>query len=88
LNNQKAETNDNFLAMILDQINVIQSDNDCRVISAFKHVCKDRSFKTFMPIEDVKVLYINNTSFVNVKGVGQVESFFTSSKTLILNDIK
>ena len=51
-----AKTKDNTVAMILDQINVVQSDYDWWVDSgASKHVCKDRSFfKTLDPVEDGK----------------------------------
>jgi len=75
LNNQKVKTKDNFVAMINDQINIVQSDNDWRVdSSASKHICKDRSlFKTLVPVEDGEVLYIGNSSTVDVKGIGQVE---------------
>ena len=89
LNNQKVKTKDNFVAMINDQINIVQSDNDWRVdSSASKHVCKDRSlFKTLVPVEDGKVLYMGNTSIVDVKGIGQVKLVFTFEKSLILNDV-
>ena len=58
--------------MINDQINIVQSDNDWWVDSdASKHVCKDRSlFRTLVPVEDEKVLYMGNTSTVVVKGIG------------------
>ena len=45
LNNQKAKIKDNFVAIINDQINIVQSGNDWWVdSSASKHMCKDRSF--------------------------------------------
>ena len=45
LNHQKAKTKDNLVAMINDQINIVQSGNDWWVdSSASKHMCKDRSF--------------------------------------------
>ena len=89
LNNQKAKAKDNFVAMINDQINIVQSDNDWWVDSgASKHVCKDRSFfKTLVSVEDGKVLYMGNTSTVDVKGIGQVELVFTFGKILNLNDV-
>jgi len=57
LNNQKAKTKDNFVAMINDQINIVESDNDWWVDSgASKHMGKYRSlFKTLVPVEDRKV---------------------------------
>jgi len=89
LNNENAKTKDNCVAMINDQINIVQSDNDWWVDSgASKHVCKDRSlFKTLVLVEDGKVLYMANTSIVDVKGIGQVELVFTFRKTLTLNDV-
>jgi len=55
--------------MINDQINIVQSDNDWWVDSgAYKHLCKDRSFfKTLMPVEDGKVLYMGNTLLLMLK---------------------
>jgi len=48
-------------------------------------VCKDRSlFNTLVPVEDGKVLYMGNTSTVDVKGIGQVELVFASEKKLLL----
>ena len=45
LNNQKAKAKDNFVTVINDQINIVQSDNDWWVdLGDSKHVCKDRSF--------------------------------------------
>ena len=42
LNNQKAKTKDNFTAMIIGQINIVQSDNNCwDDLVASKHVCKE-----------------------------------------------
>ena len=89
LNNQKAKTKESFVAMINDQINIVQSDNDWWVDSgASKHICKDRSlFKNLVPVEEGKVLYMGNSSTVAVKGIGQVELVFTSGKTLTLNDV-
>ena len=79
LNNQKAETKDNFVAMINNQINVVQSDNNWWVDScASKHVCKDCFFKSLVPIEEGKVLYRGNTSTVEVKWIGQVNLVFNS----------
>ena len=77
------------MAMIFDQINVVQSDNGWWVDSgAAKHVCKDRSFfKTLIPAEDGRVLYMGSTLTVDVKGIGQVELVFTFDKTLVLNSI-
>ena len=77
------------MAMINDQINITQRDNDWRVDSgASKHVCKDRSlFKTLVSVEDGKVLYMGNTSTVDVKGIGPVELVFNSEKSLTLNDV-
>jgi len=84
LNNQKAKAKDIFVVMIFDQINVVQSDNDWWVDSgASEHVCKDRSFfKTLVPAEDGKVVYMGTTSTVDVKGIGQVELVFTFGKLL------
>jgi len=89
LNNQKAKTKDNFVAMINDQINLVQSDNDWWVDSgASKHVCKDQSlFKSLVLVDDGKVLYMANLSTVDVKGIGQVELVFTSRKILTLNNV-
>ena len=39
-----------------------------------------------LQVEDGKVLYMGNTSTVDVKGIGQVELAFTSVKSLTLND--
>ena len=77
------------MAMINDQINIVQTDNDWWVdLGASKHVYKGRSlFKTLVSVEDGKVLYMSNTSTVDVKGIGQVELVFTSGKTLTLNDV-
>jgi len=51
-------------------------------------VCKDRSFfKTLVLVKDGKVLYMGNTSTVDVKGIDQVELVFTFIKTLTLNDV-
>jgi len=60
LNNQNAKTKDSFVAMVFDQINADQSDNDWWVnLGASKHVCKDRSFFWNLgSIEHGKVLYI------------------------------
>jgi len=53
-----------------------------------KHVCKDRTFfRTLVTVEDGKVLYMGNTSTVDVKEIGQVELVFTCGKTLTLNDV-
>ena len=56
LNNQKGKAKDNFVAIINDQINIVQSDNDWWVDSSTsEHVCKDRSFfKTLVSVEDGK----------------------------------
>jgi len=40
-----------------------------------------------VPVEDGNVLYMGNTSTVDVKGIGQVELVFTFGKTLTLNDV-
>ena len=51
-------------------------------------MCKDCSFfKTLVPAEDGKVLFMGNTSTIDVKGIGQVELVFTSDKTLMLNEV-
>jgi len=72
------------MAMIFDQINVVQSDNDWWVDSvAFEHVCKHRSFiKTLVLAEDGKVLHMGTTLTVDVKAIGQVELVFSSAKLL------
>jgi len=82
LEQPKGQVKDNFVAMINDQINIVQSDNDWWVdSSAFKHVCKDCSFfKTLVPVEYGKVLYMGNTSTVDAKRKGQVELLFTFGK--------
>jgi len=70
LNNQKAKTKGNFVAMIFDQINVVQSDNDWWIDSgASKHMRKDHSlFRTLDLVEDKKVLYMGNTSTFDIEG--------------------
>jgi len=51
-------------------------------------MCKDRSFfKKLVPVEDGKVIFMDNTSTIDVKGIVQVKLMFTSGKTLTLNDI-
>ena len=71
--------------MINDQINIVQSDNDWWVDSdAAKHICKDQSFfKTLVPVKDGKVLYVGNTSTIDVKGIGQVELDLLQEKLLL-----
>ena len=58
LNNQNAKTKDSFVAMIFDQINIAQNNNDWWVDSvASKYVCKDHSFfKTLILVKDDKLL--------------------------------
>jgi len=53
----------------------------------YARVQRSLFFKTLVPVEDRKVLYMGNTSTVDIKGVGQVELMFTSGKTLTLNDV-
>ena len=51
-------------------------------------MCKDRSlFKTLVLVEDGKVLYMGNTSTIDIKGIGQVQFVFTSKKSVTINDV-
>jgi len=51
-------------------------------------VCDDHYlFRTLVPVENGKVLYMGNTSTVDVTGIGQVELVFTFGKTLTLTDV-
>ncbi|XP_075112339.1 uncharacterized protein LOC142182195 [Nicotiana tabacum] len=79
---------DNFVAMI-SEINVIENDNSWWIdTGATKYVCSDRSFfKSLTSVDDGTVLYMGNSSTVEVKGMGQVKLKFTSVKMLILNDV-
>ena len=75
--------------MITYQINIVQSSNNSQVnFGASKHECKDYPFfKTLVPVEDRKVLHMDNTPIVDFKGIGQAELVFTSSKTFTLYDV-
>ena len=43
--------------------------------------------KILMPVEDGKVLYMGNTSTIDIKGIGQVQFVFTSKKSVTINDV-
>jgi len=83
--NSRATKDD--LVVVIYEVNMIEDvDSWCIDSGATRHVCKNKElFKTID--EDGSVLYMGNTTTVQVKGKGTVEIEFTSEKILTLKDV-
>jgi hypothetical protein len=88
LNKKKTENQNQNLAAVISEINVMEDDGAWWIDSgATRHVCINRSmFKNFQPAEG-NVMYKGNASIAAVKGKSTVQLKFTSEKILTLNDI-
>jgi len=77
-----------FVAVI-SEINLVDNSGDWWVDSgAMRHVCCDKSyFTTYEPVNDGSVLYMGNSTTAAIKGIGNVDLYFTSGNVVTLTNV-